>query len=82
MKIDDLEQMESEDLSVLPSAERRKFLKLGLVVTGMYLGGSVLSLTSAKNALGREVVPETGQFAYNPHYSMVIREHLCVDCER
>jgi protein NrfC len=82
MKIDELEQMESEDLGTLPSAERRKFLKLGLAVTGVYLGGSVLSLTSVKNAFGREVVPEAGMFSYNPHYSMVIREHLCIDCER
>ncbi|HBG19664.1 MAG TPA: twin-arginine translocation pathway signal protein, partial [Desulfobulbaceae bacterium] len=82
MKIDDLEQMESEDLQTLPSAERRKFLKLGLAVTGMYLGGSILSLTSVRNAFGSDVVPEMGKYPYNPHYSMVIREKLCIDCEQ
>ncbi|MFW2368173.1 MAG: 4Fe-4S dicluster domain-containing protein [Desulforhopalus sp.] len=82
MKIDDLEQMESEDLTTLPSAERRKFLKLGMVVTGMYLGGSVLSLGSVKNAHGAGVVPEVGKYPYGPHYSMVLRERLCIDCER
>lgn len=82
MKIDDLEQMESEDLSTLPSTERRNFLKLGMAVTGMYLGGSVLSLTSAGKAHGAGVVPEVGKYPYSPHYSMVIRERLCIDCER
>lgn len=82
MKIDDLEKMKSEDLSVITSAERRKFLKLGLAVTGLYLSGTVLSLTSVRNASASEIVPEVGEYPYNPHYSMVIRERLCVDCER
>jgi len=81
MKIDELEQMDSEDLTTLPSAERRKFLQLGLVITGMYLGGSVLSLTSVKNVHAAGVVPEIGKYPYDPHYSMVIREKLCIDCE-
>jgi len=82
MKIGDLEQMESEDLDTLPSAERRKFLKMGLAVTGMYLGGTVLSLTSVKDAHASSVVPEVGKYPYDPHYSMVIRERMCIDCER
>jgi Fe-S-cluster-containing dehydrogenase component len=82
MKIDELEHLESEDVTALPSTERRNFLKMGLAVTGVYLGGSVLSLASVKNAQAANVVPETGQYSYNPHYSMVIREHLCIDCER
>lgn len=81
MKIDDLERMESEDVNTLPSAERRKFLKFGLAVTGMYLGGSILSLTSAGQANASGVVPAVGQYPYNPHYSMVIREKRCIDCE-
>jgi len=83
MKIDELEQLESEDLSAITSTERRKFLKMGLAITGLYLGGSVLSLTSVRSAQASSgVVPEPGQYPYNPHYSMVIREKLCVDCER
>jgi protein NrfC len=81
MKIDDLEQMESEDLKSLASAERRSFLKLGLAVTGMYLGGTVLSLTSVRDANAAGVVPEVGKYPYKPHYSMVIRENFCIDCE-
>ncbi len=83
MKIDELEQLESEDINTLPSKERRQFLKLGLAVTGVYLGGSVLSLSPTRNAnASGGVVPEIGKYPYNPHYSMVIRERLCIDCER
>ena len=83
MKIDDLEKMESEDISSLSSAERRNFLKLGFAVTGMYLGGSVLSLTSVKSGhASGGVVPEPGKYPYSPHYTMVLREKLCIDCER
>ncbi len=84
MNIDELEKMESEDLSTLPSAERRKFLKMGLMITGLYLGGTVLSLRSVRDASATGapgVVPEPGQYPYNPHYTMVIRDHLCIDCE-
>lgn len=82
MNIDDLEQLESEDIDILPSAERRKFLKMGLAVTGLYLGGSVLSLTSVRSAKGASVVPAVGKYPYDTHYCMVMREHLCIDCER
>lgn len=82
MKIDELEQLESEDPATLPSAERRNFLKLGLAVTGVYLGGTVLSLTSVRTANASGSVPEIGKYKYNPHYTMVIRERFCIDCER
>lgn len=82
MKIEELEQLESEDLSTLPSEERRKFLKMGLTITGLYLGGTVLSLTSARSASASSVIPEPGKYPYNPHYTMVIRERLCIDCEQ
>jgi len=83
MKIDELERLESEDLSTITSAERRKFLKLGLAITGVYLSGTVLSLVSVRDAQAASgVVPEPGQYPYNPHYSMVIREKRCIDCER
>jgi Fe-S-cluster-containing dehydrogenase component len=82
MKIDELEQLESEDINALSSTERRNFLKMGLAVTGVYLGGCVLSLSSVKTAQATIVVPPVGKYPYNPHYCMVIREHLCIDCER
>jgi len=37
MDIKKLQQLPSEDLSAITSRERRKFLGLGLAVTGLYL---------------------------------------------
>jgi protein NrfC len=83
MKIDDLEKLENEGVENLPSEERRRFLRFGLAVTGVFVGGSVLSLTSARNAeSAMGPVPETGAFPYSPHYTMVIRQNRCIDCER
>ena len=83
MKIDDLEKLETEGIDNLPSEERRRFLRFGLAVTGVFVGGSVLSLTSARNAeSAMGPVPATGAFPYSPHYTMVIRQNRCIDCER
>ena len=81
MKIDELEKLESENPDVLPSKERRSLLKIGLAVTGVYLGGTILSLTSVRNVFAEGVVPRVGQYPYSPHYSMVLRERYCIDCE-
>ena len=83
MKIDDLEKLENEGVETLPSEERRRFLRFGLAVTGVFVGGSVLSLTSARNAeSAMGPVPDSGSFPYSPHYTMVIRQNRCIDCER
>ncbi len=83
MKISELEKLPNEGIDKLPSEERRRFLQFGLAVTGVFLGGSVLSLTSARNA-GAQMgpVPEPGKFPYKPHYTMVIVQNRCIDCER
>lgn len=74
----------NEGVGLLLSAERRKFLKFGFAVTGVFLGGTILTLTSVKNVrgMGSNVLPKAGEFPYSPHYTMVIREHLCIDCGR
>ncbi len=81
MKINELATLKAESPDTLPSAERRNFLKIGLAVTGVYLGGTVLSLTSVVDALAEGPVPSAGKYPYSPHYTMVLREHLCIDCE-
>ncbi|MBC8209410.1 MAG: 4Fe-4S dicluster domain-containing protein [Desulfobulbaceae bacterium] len=82
MKINELEKLENEGVEQLPSEERRKFLKFGMVVTGVFLGGTVLSLTSTRTAGAMSgPVPEAGKFPYSPHYTMVIRGNRCVGCE-
>ena len=64
MNINDLEKQQNEGLESIPSSERRAFLKAGLAVTGVFLGGSVLSLTSAKNVQGAVgSMPQAKKFA-------------------
>ena len=63
--------------------ERRYFLLLGLKVTGVFVGGSVLSLVPSQEArselLGTGVV---GTYPYQPHYAMIVYSERCIDCER
>ena len=63
--------------------ERRRFLRLGLKITGVLAAGSMLSLVPVKRAgselLGASVV---GTYTYQPHYAMLIYKDRCIDCER
>ncbi len=85
MKMKDLEKLNDEGIENIPSEERRKFLKFGLSVTGVFLGGSVLSLTSAYKANAAvgsmPTMPKGQKFPYSPHYTMVMRQNHCIDCE-
>ena len=64
-------------------AERRRFLRFGLRVTGIFMGGSILSLVPIRKVrgelLGASVV---GRYPYQPHYAMLIYKDRCIDCER
>ena len=83
MNIKELEKLNNEGLEHLPSLERRTFLRAGLAITGLFMGGTVLSLTAvgnAESAVG--AMPKNEKYPYSPHYSMVMRQNLCVDCER
>lgn len=84
MKTADFEKLRNEGVESLSSKERRNLLKWGLTVTGVYLGGEILSLTSALDASAarRHGIIEEGEWPYSPHYSMVIREKFCIDCEQ
>jgi len=85
MDIKKLEKENNEGVESLPSDERRKFLKMGLAVTGVFLGGTVLSLTSVGTAKGGNVdsvIPADGQYPYAKHYSMIMRQNNCIDCEK
>ncbi len=80
MNINELEKLESEDISSISSQERRTFLKAGLSITGLFLSGTVLSLVPAgKNAMAAE---NDNRFPYSPHYSMVMIQNHCVDCHK
>lgn len=61
--------------------ERREFLKLGFLITGVFAGGSLLSLTSVVNQAFGATKQFSHQYPYKPHYSMLIKQNLCIDCE-
>ena len=83
MNIKELEKLKNEGVEQLPSLERRTFLRAGLAITGLFMGGTILSLTSVRTAASAVgAMPKTEKFPYSPHYSMVMRQNLCVDCER
>lgn len=83
MKIENLEKLENEGTDMLPSAERRSFLRAGLMITGVFLGGTVFSLTSSSKAGSALAAMGTApKFPYSPHYAMVMRQNRCIDCER
>lgn len=80
MNIKELEQLTNEGLDHLPLVERRTFLRAGLAITGLFMGGTILSLTSARHA--ESSLQQHEKYPYKPHYSMLMRQNLCVDCER
>lgn len=62
--------------------ERRDFLKLGLAITGVFAGGTLLSAVSVVDEVFASREEMADQYPYKPHYSMVIRQDNCIDCER
>ncbi len=75
--------------SVRPDAitdqERRTFLKLGLKITGVLAGGTMLSLAPLPDDEAQAAFDLAGYrrgAKYKPHYGMVIRQNHCVDCEK
>ncbi len=77
-----IKNMKEESPGKLPLLERREFLKMGLVVTGVFAGGSILSLVSNAEKVFASAAEFAEKYPYKPHYSMVIRQNLCIDCER
>ena len=63
--------------------ERRRFLLLGLTITGVLAGGSILSLVSVAEARSELLGPSVvGTYPYQPHYGMIVYKDRCIDCER
>jgi len=60
--------------------ERRHFLKMGLAITGVFAGGSVLSAISVVDKANAVEIAE--KYPYKPHYTMVLHQDRCIDCER
>jgi Fe-S-cluster-containing dehydrogenase component len=65
------------------SMERRLFLSYGLKITGVFLCGQLLSLTSVRKVQGAlQGVAVIGNYPYTPHYAMVVRQDKCIGCRQ
>jgi protein NrfC len=78
----DLDNLKQEKLDSVTPMERREFLKIGLVLTGVFAGGSLLSAVSHIDKVFASSEEMAAKYPYKPHYSMVIRQARCIDCER
>ncbi len=76
----DGENMKQESPDHLPDQERREFLKIGLIVTGVFAGGTLISLISNTKDLFAPGAYQK-EYPYKPHYTMVIRQDRCIDCQ-
>ena len=77
------EELESEEQQRgITDMERRSFLKLGLAVTGVFAGGTLLSAASVVDKVFANDESYAENYPYKPHYAMVIRQDNCIDCER
>jgi tetrathionate reductase subunit B len=68
----------SERISEL---DRREFLKIGLTITGVFAGGTIVSAVSAAEKVFAPGA-YADQYPYKPHYCMVLRVDRCIGCRR
>ncbi|RMG03873.1 MAG: 4Fe-4S dicluster domain-containing protein [Nitrospirae bacterium] len=81
-RIPEPENLIKEPIDTVPEMERREFLKMGLALTGVFAGGTVLSFVSRFNEVFASKEEYMEKYPYKPHYSMVMRQDRCIDCER
>ncbi|MFC1769598.1 4Fe-4S dicluster domain-containing protein [Nitrospirota bacterium] len=78
----DLDNIKRDKDENITDSERRTFLKYGLLITGVFAAGKLLSVVpDIKDAYASDLMDREYN-GYSPHYSMVIRQNLCIDCER
>lgn len=85
MDIHKLENEKDQGMGDIKADERRTFLQLGLVISGVFLGGGVLSLGAASRARGQQNLPSVlppRPPLYPKQYGMLIRQNRCIDCEK
>ncbi len=78
----DFGNLKEEDMDSVSAMERREFLKIGLIITGVFAGGTVFSAVSNFNSVFASPGEVAEKYPYKPHYGMVIRQSRCIDCER
>src|SRR3989337_738090 len=77
-----LGELKNEGLTSVSTMERREFLKIGLAITGVFASGTLLSAVSNINSVFASPEEMAEKYPYKPHYSMVLRQSRCIDCER
>lgn len=76
-----LDELQNEGIENISVEERRTFLKLGLTLTGVFAGGTVLSAMSTVDKVYASAGAYAEKYPYQPHYSMVNHADRCIDCE-
>lgn len=76
----DLKNLKNEGLENVSNQERRDFFKMGLAITGVFAGGTLFSAISTFNRAHASDFAK--KYPYKPHYSMVMQQDRCIDCER
>jgi protein NrfC len=74
--------MKNEGVENVPMQERRHFLKMGLAITGVFAGGTILSAMSNVNRVFASSEEYAEKYPYKPHYAMIMHQDRCIDCER
>lgn len=79
--ISNLSPADNEGTENISVDERRDFLKMGLAITGVFCGGTIISATSAVSRVFASAGAYAEKYPYKPHYSMVLQVDFCIDCE-
>jgi len=78
----DFETLKKDEMETASPIERREFLKIGLAISGIFAGGTILSVVSNMNKVFASPEEFAKKYPYKPHYGMIIRQDRCIDCER
>jgi protein NrfC len=81
-KKNDFDTMKNEGVENVPVQERRDFIKMGLAITGIFAGGTIFSAVSSIDRVFASAEAFKKGYPYKPHYSMVMYQDRCIDCER
>lgn len=73
--------LRTEEQGCVPDETKREFLRIGLIITGVAAGGSLLHVVSVV-AEGLATSEELHKdYPYKPHYSMVFIVDRCINCQ-
>ena len=78
----DLDGLQNEGVENISIEERRHFLKMGLALTGVFAGGTILSAVSSVQKVYASPAEYADKYPYKPHYSFLMHQNRCIDCER